>query len=510
MASNRFMRVLSAGLFASLLAVGGNSMARAQGTTTLRAEIDAIKAELANLQAVAAAAPTMAQAVQELSSKVVVIEQELAQNGSLRESIPGAVVKIDEIESELVALRTDLEYLRTSIANIEQPAASGGGGGIDRSPAGWSWAAADGRYKLALTGYFQARYETQLPSNLDTQDTSTFRARRARVGLQGALGEKLSYALSFELTTPSVPLRDFYMDMKYSDAFNVRIGQAKLPFMRSFLASSRDRDFLELSELQERVRYDRDLGVWAMGQVLGGKLRYAGGVSNGSGGNSLNDNVDMLLTARVEGVAMGDYIRAGFGDHAGTQTPSLTLGLAGAHDLARPGQTVSGIELGNRDVDGDGVLDNVRVMSAVVDAQFRYRGFEAFVEGHYRHERWGTILDHEDNSDLADLIKPSDAGRRNYLGFSAQASYFILANTLEAGSRVSHGRLPLLGVGGQDFSAPPKAQRLLQTDVFVQMWREGYRRVGMTYSLINYNEIDAPDPADDMKHQIIVEAQLVL
>lgn len=509
MDSNRLIRVLSAGLLAVLLAVAGASTAAAQGAT-LRAEIDAIKAELAALQAVAAAAPTMAQAVQEISSKLVAIEQELAENGSLRESMPAAVVKIDAIESDLVALRTDLEYLRTSIANIEQPAASSGGASIERSPDNWSWTAANGRYKLALEGYFQARYETQLPSSLDTQDTSTFRARRGRLGLKGALGGKLSYALSVELTTPSVPMRDFYMDMKYSDGFNIRIGQARLPFMRSFLASSRDRSFMELSELHERLRYDRDLGVWAMGELVEGRLRYYGGVSNGAGGNALNDNIDMLFTARVEGVVMGDYIRPGFGDHTGTETPSLTLGLAGAHDLVRPRQTVSGIELGNRDVDGNGVLDNVRVMSAVVDAQFRYRGFEAFVEGYYRHERWGTILDHEDNSDLAALVKPSDAGRRNYLGFSAQASYFILPSTLEAGARVSHGRLPLLGVGGRDFSAPPKAQRLLQTDVFVQMWREGYRRVGMTYSFINFNEIDGPEPADDMKHQLIIEAQLVL
>ena len=132
------------------------------------------------------------------------------------------------------------------------------------------------------------------------------------------------------------------------------------------------------------------------------------------------------------------------------------------------------------------------------------------LEATYRHERWGTILDHEDNSDLAALVRPSDVGRRNYLGFSAQASYFILPHRLQAGARVSHGRLPLLGLGGIDFDQPPIAQRLLQTDAFVQLWREGFRRVGMTYSLINFNEIDGPEPEGDIMHQLIIEAQLIL
>lgn len=504
--------------FVQLLVVAGGfawlaPTVSAQPAPTLRAEIETIKKEIASLQEAVANAPTLAQALQDMSSKLVVLEQEVGKSARLNESVPEVIVGLDSVKERLQKLEEELEYLRTGIANIEQPAVSTGGGVEHQTGGGMHWATGDGLYSLTLGGYLHTRYQAQLPQDFSSVDTSGFRIRRGRVAMKGQAGsERLRYGLSMDFTKSSAPLVDYYMDMVYRDELKIRVGQAKVPYTRSFLTSSRRRMFHELNLTQDLQRYDRDIGVWALGRFLDGRVRYHAGLSNGSGTNTSNDNIDLAAAARVEGVALGEYIKPGSGDVHHTEEPALTLGLAFVHDLVRLPEEVAGIELGNRDVDGNGIDDNVRVISTAFDAQFRLKGLELYLEGTWRHESWGTILEHGDNSDLSAVIKASDSGRRNYLGITGQASYFVVPKRLAVGARVSHGRLPLLGLSGRSLSAAtaPLAQRALQVDAIVQLYREGYRRVGVSYSLLNFNEKDGPDPANDIGHTVIVEAQLLL
>jgi hypothetical protein len=485
----------------------------AQPAPTLRAEIETIKTELASLREAVANAPTLAAALQDMSTKLVVLEQELAKSARLNESVPQVIDELDALKQGVRKLEEEVEYLRTGIANIEQPAVSTGGGAEHKAGKGMTWSTGDGLYSLSLGGYLHVRHQTELPEDMSTLDSAGFRVRRGRVTMKGQAGsERLSYGLGLEFTKSSAPLLDYYMDMRYSDELKVRVGQAKVPYTRSFLASSKVQNFHELNKTQNLQRYDRDIGVWALGKFLDGRLRYHAGLSNGSGKNVSNDNIDLAAAARVEGVALGEYIKPGFGDVNNTQEPALTVGLALVHDLVRLPEEVAGIEVGNRDVDGNGIDDNIRVISTALDAQFRLKGLDLFLEGTWRHESWGTIVEHTDNGDLADAIKASSSGRRNYLGITAEASYFILPERLSAGARLSHGRMPLLGLSGRSLSSAsaPLAQRAMQLDAIVQLYRDGYRRVGLSYNMLNYNEKGAADPANDIGHTFIVEAQLVL
>ena len=502
---------LATALALALGLVGGTVPALAQNRGGVQADINAIKAELAELQVVAATAPTLAQAVQELSSKLVVLETELEAKMRAAESVPETIEKVDALQEQVTRLQTELEYLRTAIANVEQPAVVPSGGDGAEYDRGIKLTTGDGRYAMTLGGFMQPRYQLDLPEDFSSVDAAGFRMRRARLSAEGKLGgDRLRYATMMELGGSGSPLLDYYMDMRYREELTVRVGQAKLPYTRSFLASSSMRAFHELSATQELQRYDRDLGVWALGEVLAGKLRYNVGVANGAGPNSVNTNIDMAASARIEGVVLGDYIAPGYGDVDDSDEFRLTVGGAFVHDLVRVPESVSGVEVENRDVDGNGILDNVRVVSAAVDAQLRYRGLDLAVEATWRHERWGAILDDDDNGNLATAVDASRAGNRNYIGVTAEASYFVLPKKLLVGTRVSHGRLPLLGLGGLNPAEAPPAQRALQIDGLVQLYRDGYRRVGFMYSLLNYNAKDGADPAADISHAFILEAQLVL
>ncbi|MBL4633400.1 MAG: hypothetical protein JKY56_05995 [Kofleriaceae bacterium] len=501
---------LSAALVVGASALGTAS-AEAQSQSGVKAEIASIKASLSELQKASVSLPTLSQAVAELSSTLAVLEEKVAAQGRAAQSNPGAFEELDALKGQVGRLRTEVEYLRTGIANVEQPAVQSGAGGSAIYAKGMRISTEDGRYEMTLGGYVNARYELQVPEDFSGLDKAGFEMRRSRFNLSGKLGDNdLHYTVQTELAQSGTPLLDYYVDWQFTKEISVRAGQSKLPYTRSFLVDGQNRVFHELALSQDLQRYDRDIGVWAIGAVFDEKLRYHGGVSNGSGLNTNNSNIDLTLSLRLESALMGEYIKAGMGDVAGTETAALTVGAAVVHDLVPVPSILSGIEVGSRDVDADGINDNIRVISTAVDAQYRHKGFDLLVEATWRHERWGAILEHDENRDLSDVVAASSSGHRNYLGFSAEASYFVMPKRLLVGARVSHGRLPVLLLSGRTVLAPPRTQRALQFDGIVQLYHRGSRSLGLSYSLTNFNAKDAPDPDNDISHAMILEVQVEL
>lgn len=504
----QFQRPAQALAFAGAI-LASTAVSSAQSKSSVNAEIAAMKAEIETLKAAAANSPAFAQALQEMSSKLVVLEQELAKSRRLNESVPQLIQENDRLSETVRAMERDIEYLRTNIADIEQPTVTTGGGAEHMPGMGMQFASTDGKYTLAVGGQLHTRYQMQLPRDASTIDSAGFQVRRGRIGLRGNAGQRLSYEMTAEFANDGPALLDYYMDMYYRPELTIRLGQTKVANSKSYLSMGFANIYHELNATQERQRFDREIGVWALGSVWNDRIRYNAGVSNGSGPNSLNDNIDLVTSARVGGAVVGEYIAPGFGDVHHTPEPALTVGLAVAHDLVRLPDEIGGVSIGNTDVDGNGIDDNIRVLSSAIDAQFRFQGLEVFLEGTWRHERWGTITEHSDNGDLATLINPSNSGRRNYLGFTGEVSYFVIPHRLLVGTRVSHGRLPLLGLSGLDLPAVP-ADRAVQIDGIVQLYRDGYRRIGLSYGLLNYNAKNGPEPANDITHRMVIEAQLLL
>jgi prefoldin subunit 5 len=478
--------------------------------TALKEQVSRLEAEVAELRQAVVQVPTAVQAVEEISERIAAMRVELDTIAAGHRAIPDTVALVDDVALRVRALESEIASLRTALASLEQPSHGGGGGAVAYRN-GFNWTSEDGDFALALGGLLQGRLATRLSGGVDDVLETGYSLPRARLSASGHAGSTdLTYSLLFDLTR-STPALDVFADYRFRDELVLKWGQYKTHFTRSAMTLGRNLVFPERPAAVANLAYDRDIGVGVHGRLASERLDYYFGLSNGGGANRLNDNIDMLIVARLDGVVLGERFANSYGDLAKSQRPTVMVGAGVAHDLVGVPAAVGEIALID-DVDGDGERDNVRVVSASADVVFRHRGLEVAVEGVMRHEQWGTII--EGNPDLAATLA---FGRKNrtYLGFFGQATY-LLPKQILVGGRVAHSRVPFLGVGGRDSALPMSscadrcdAVRLLELDALVQLYnKRGQRIVGLQYSLLNFNAKDGADFADDKEHRVIVEGQV--
>jgi outer membrane murein-binding lipoprotein Lpp len=484
--------------------------ARPASAADLRSQVAAIRKELDQLRPAAAQAQTLAGSVQQLSARVTSLEQRIDRVGRQSAATPEVIGSLDRLSSQAAALEEDVEALRADVAAIEQP--DGGAGaapGEVEYDRGFAWVTADGAYALKIGGFVQARYESTVAEGVDSIDSAGFELRRARLSLSGHVGgEHLTYKVQVETARDGAPALDYFVDYEIVPELAVRAGQDKVFFTRAWWASDSSIDIFERPEAVEQLRYDRDIGLWAHGELLGDRLYYHLGMSNGAGPNQDNDNIDVIAAIRIEAALLGSRFDA-FARNL-TRDPELRvmIGAGGVHDLAELPDRVGGTAVPNRDVDADGEVDNVRVWSTSADAALRWHGLELVVEGIWRHERWGTILEHSDNQAVAALVEPSSDGRRNYLAGYVHASYPLLPDKLLLAGRVGHSRVPLLGVGGSAVGTEPPGDRLLELTGQARYFIGSNLSVGGSYTYFNYNARNGPEQPGDVSHIFIAQGQL--
>src|SRR5690606_8518083 len=146
-----------------------------------------------------------------------------------------------------------------------------------------------------------------------------FLIRRARIVLQGDVGERLSFYIQPDLASSAsstgnvFQMRDAYGDVYLSTdrAHRIRIGQSKVPYGWENLQSSSNRLALDRNDaLNSAVRDERDLGVFyyytpsdvqaRFGAINSQGLKHSGnygmfgfGVYNGQGDNRGDRHGDM-------------------------------------------------------------------------------------------------------------------------------------------------------------------------------------------------------------------------
>lgn len=209
---------------------------------------------------------------------------------------------------------------------------------------------ADGRFSMNVRGRVQLRETVVAPPPEDgsaRQLTSQAQVKTVRLSLQGhTLSEDLRYTVQLALAQNDYrdgavsPVYDAYLDLAASRDLSLRVGQTLVPFdrlrtIREFALQLPDRP-RAVSELS----LDRDVGMYAFSDHLGGEhsiLAYrVGGFGGGGPGNVAPHELGGLLVGRLELRPLGPVDDDSEGDLERRAAPGLALGVAGAYNVHAP------------------------------------------------------------------------------------------------------------------------------------------------------------------------------
>ena len=135
----------------------------------------------------------------------------------------------------------------------------------------------------------------------DERVLDTFLIRRARISLQGRLARVFEFFVQPEFAAGAPSLFDAYLDIRFSNAFRVRAGKAKVPFGLERLHSAANLLFVERAFPTALVP-NRDVGLQLLGDVAAGAVTYGVSLTNGVADGAsadLDTNEGKDVAARV-------------------------------------------------------------------------------------------------------------------------------------------------------------------------------------------------------------------
>jgi phosphate-selective porin OprO and OprP len=161
---------------------------------------------------------------------------------------------------------------------------------------GFSASSSDKSFQLKISGYFQA--ESRFFIGKPSPTTESFQISRARPIIQGTIYKYFDYRIMPDFGGGQPSLQDLHLDFTYLPALKLRFGKFKSPVGLELLASDADLTFVARA-FPTLLVPNRDLGVYAFGDPVGGAVSYAFGVTNGvpdgsSGDQDSNDGKDAV------------------------------------------------------------------------------------------------------------------------------------------------------------------------------------------------------------------------
>lgn len=188
---------------------------------------------------------------------------------------------------------------------------------ISAGKGGFLLTSPDGDFQLRIRGYVQSDgrfFFDQSSSAIDT-----FVLRRVRPIFEGTVYKYFDFRIMPDFGQGVTVLQDAYLDAKFNPAFKIRFGKGKVPFGLERLQSATDLIFIERS-LATNLVPNRDLGIYAFGDIAGDKASYAAGVFNGvvdlgsadldSGGDD-KDFAGRIFVRPIPGLGLGLAVTAG-------------------------------------------------------------------------------------------------------------------------------------------------------------------------------------------------------
>lgn len=178
---------------------------------------------------------------------------------------------------------------------------------------GFKWTSKDGQHAIQPAGRIQLDYRS-----FDHDGSAdTFDIRRVYFGVKGQLYNDWTFEATSNLDGGA--LEYGFLDYKWNDAVQVRMGAFKYMFSIEEITSSRFTDFQERSFVNSWVP-GKDVGIMIHGQPRKNVFSYALGVANGEGKNS-NDK-----DPKADGKDLIGRIAYNFAPMAGIADGVLHLG----------------------------------------------------------------------------------------------------------------------------------------------------------------------------------------
>jgi phosphate-selective porin OprO/OprP len=224
---------------------------------------------------------------------------------ALRDSQPGVAERLEQLDQKVRVLARLLELRQDSIAAAakQQPRVAAG-------KEGFVMKSADGAFQLKLRAYVQADGRF-FPDGAAALGYSAFVMRRARLIGDATLWKYFALRLAPDFGLGRFALFDAYLDFRPIPQFGLRAGKARPPTGLERLQSATEIRFAERG-LPTNLVPTRDIGLQAIGDLVGGHLSYAIGVFNGvpdlgNGDADLTSDKDFgaRLFAQVGGLGFG-------------------------------------------------------------------------------------------------------------------------------------------------------------------------------------------------------------
>jgi phosphate-selective porin OprO and OprP len=167
---------------------------------------------------------------------------------------------------------------------------------------GFGLKSADNNFQLKVGGLIQAdgRFYTE-SDPASVLGSSTFLLRKVRPVLQGTVYKYFDFRLMPDFGNGQALVQDAYLDFTYLPGAKVRFGKFKPPFGLERLQLDAENLFIERALPTDLVP-NRDVGVQAFAENLGGVFDYALGVFNGvpdGGSGDLDTNNTKDFAGRV-------------------------------------------------------------------------------------------------------------------------------------------------------------------------------------------------------------------
>ncbi|MCI0658264.1 MAG: OprO/OprP family phosphate-selective porin [Acidobacteria bacterium] len=204
---------------------------------------------------------------------------------------------------------------------------------------GLQYRSEDGNVQFRLGGYLQADGWFFLDDQ-DNLETDSFFIRRARIIMEAAFWKRFEFRFMPDFSRGSTSIYDAYIDIRFNEAFKLRMGKMKTPVGLERLQSAPNITMVERA-LPTNLVPIRDIGLMAQGTFSHDTLSYMAGVFNGvpDGSNAdldTNDGKDgearifalpfrNSISPRLQGLGFG--VGGSFGNSQGTLPVYRTAGL---------------------------------------------------------------------------------------------------------------------------------------------------------------------------------------